>query len=132
MASNNPNASTGPPFDVSVMQLRDLMDSRGHEAITKIQQQFGTVNNLCSKLRTSTNQGLTGDVKDLDHRKAIFGANVIPPKPPKTFLQLVWEALQDITLIILEVAALISLGLAFYKPPANEEEDPEIGGKFFL
>ncbi|GIX93451.1 hypothetical protein CEXT_397121 [Caerostris extrusa] len=30
------------------------------------------------------------------------------PKPPKTFLQLVWEALQDVTLIILQVAALIS------------------------
>lgn len=27
-----------------------------------------------------------------------------------------WEALQDVTLIILEVAALVSLGLSFYKP----------------
>lgn len=27
-----------------------------------------------------------------------------------------WEALQDVTLIILQVAALISLGLSFYHP----------------
>jgi len=47
-------------------------------------------------------------------------SNVIPPKPPKTFLTLVWEALQDVTLIILEVAALVSLGLSFYKP-ADED-----------
>ncbi|KAF0034473.1 hypothetical protein F2P81_012231 [Scophthalmus maximus] len=63
--------------------------------------------------------GLTGDQADLDKRKEIFGANLIPPKKPKTFLQLVWEALQDVTLIILEVAALVSLGLSFYHPPGD-------------
>ncbi len=35
-------------------------------------------------------------------------------------LQLVWEALQDVTLIILIVAAIISLGLSFYHPPEEE------------
>lgn len=34
---------------------------------------------------------------------------------------LVWEALQDVTLIILQVAAIISLGLSFFKEPAEEE-----------
>ncbi|XP_023997522.1 plasma membrane calcium-transporting ATPase 2-like [Salvelinus sp. IW2-2015] len=61
---------------------------------------------------------LTGD--DLDKRKEVYGENLIPPKKPKTFLQLVWEALQDVTLIILEVAALISLGLSFYQPPGGD------------
>ena len=70
---------------------------------------------------------MSGDEKDLEHRRQVFGANTIPPKPPKTFLQLVWEALQDVTLIILEVAAIISLALAFYKPPPGEE-DEEGGG----
>lgn len=53
---------------------------------------------------------------DIDHRRETFGSNTIPPKPPKTFLQLVWEALQDMTLIILEIAALVSLALSFYHP----------------
>lgn len=57
---------------------------------------------------------------DLEHRKETFSSNTIPPKPPKTFMQLVWEALQDVTLIILEIAALVSLGLSLYKP-ADEE-----------
>jgi len=64
--------------------------------------------------------GLSGSAVDISHRRETFGSNTIPPKPPKTFLQLVWEALQDVTLIILEIAALVSLGLAFYHP-ANEE-----------
>ncbi|CAH2099362.1 unnamed protein product [Euphydryas editha] len=68
-----------------------------------------------------TQRGLSGSKADLQHRREVFGSNLIPPKPPKTFLTLVWEALQDVTLIILEVAAVVSLGLSFYKP----SEDPD-------
>lgn len=60
--------------------------------------------------------GLSGSSADLEHRKETFGSNTIPPKPPKTFMQLIWEALQDVTLIILEIAALVSLILSLYKP----------------
>ncbi|TNN45563.1 Plasma membrane calcium-transporting ATPase 1 [Liparis tanakae] len=63
---------------------------------------------------------LDGNSEDIDRRRQVFGSNVIPPKKAKTFLELVWEALQDPTLIILEVAAIISLGLSFYSPPDAE------------
>lgn len=69
--------------------------------------------------------GLAGALPDLDKRKEIYGKNLIPPKKPKTFLQLVWEALQDVTLIILEIAALISLGLSFYHPPGESNGECE-------
>lgn len=63
---------------------------------------------ICSLLT-----GLSGNQSNLELRKQKYGSNVIPPKPPKSFLELVWEALQDTTLIILIVAAVISLGLSF-------------------
>lgn len=66
--------------------------------------------------------GLSDNPVDLDKRAQAFGQNFIPPKKAKTFLQLVWEALQDVTLIILEIAAIISLGLSFYQPPGEESE----------
>lgn len=66
--------------------------------------------------------GLADNTNDLEKRRQIYGQNFIPPKQPKTFLQLVWEALQDVTLIILEVAAIVSLGLSFYAPPGEESE----------
>lgn len=66
--------------------------------------------------------GLANNASDLEKRRQIYGQNFIPPKQPKTFLQLVWEALQDVTLIILEVAAVVSLGLSFYAPPGEESE----------
>ena len=59
--------------------------------------------------------GLSGNPVELEHRRKVFGGNVIPPKPPKSFLQLVWEAVQDVTLIILLCAAILSLALSFYE-----------------
>ncbi|KAA8591184.1 hypothetical protein FQN60_002127 [Etheostoma spectabile] len=67
-------------------------------------------------------ESLSGDPADLERRGQIFGQNFIPPKKAKTFLELVWEALQDVTLIILEAAAIISLGLSFYQPPGGDTE----------
>lgn len=66
--------------------------------------------------------GLDGNPEDINRRKQEFGKNVIPPKKPKTFVQLVWEALQDVTLIILEIAAIISLGLSFYHPSETKRQ----------
>ncbi|KAM4582381.1 plasma membrane calcium-transporting ATPase 2 isoform 3-T7 [Fundulus diaphanus] len=106
-------------FGCSVMELRSLMELRGTEAVVKLQEDYGAVEGLCKRLKTSPTEGLAGVQTDLDKRREIFGRNLIPPKTPKTFLQLVWEALQDVTLIILEVAALISLGLSFYHPPGQ-------------
>ncbi|XP_059609750.1 plasma membrane calcium-transporting ATPase 2 isoform X4 [Phlebotomus argentipes] len=107
-------------YGISLKQLRELMEHRGREGIARIGE-FGGIQDLCKKLYTSPNEGLSGSRTDTEHRRETFGSNTIPPKPPKTFLQLVWEALQDVTLIILEVAALVSLGLSFYQP-ADEDQ----------
>ncbi|XP_023310834.1 plasma membrane calcium-transporting ATPase 1 [Anoplophora glabripennis] len=113
-------------YGITLKQLRDLMEHRGPDGIAKIQELGGT-QEICKKLYTSPSEGLSGSQVDLEHRRETFGSNSIPPKPPKTFLQLVWEALQDITLIILEVAAIVSLLLSFYQPSAEETafEDDE-------
>ncbi|XP_052425947.1 plasma membrane calcium-transporting ATPase 3 isoform X4 [Carassius gibelio] len=103
-------------FGCTTMQLRELMELRSGEAVSKIAECYGDVQGICRRLKTSPIEGLSGNPADLEKRHAAFGKNFIPPKKPKTFLQLVWEALQDVTLIILEVAAIISLGLSFYHP----------------
>ncbi|XP_053544040.1 plasma membrane calcium-transporting ATPase 1a isoform X3 [Ictalurus punctatus] len=109
-------------FGCSLKELRSLMELRGAEGLHKIQDCYGDVNGLCGRLKTSPIDGLSGNPADIESRKLAFGQNFIPPKKPKTFLQLVWEALQDVTLIILEVAAIISLGLSFYRPPDLEDK----------
>ncbi|KAF3859200.1 hypothetical protein F7725_021599 [Dissostichus mawsoni] len=110
-------------FGCSLKDLRALMELRGAEAIGKIGESYEDVQGLCNRLKTSPIDGLSGQPGDIEKRKTVFGENLIPPKKPKTFLQLVWEALQDVTLIILEVAAIVSLGLSFYRPPDADREN---------
>ncbi|KAM3833723.1 plasma membrane calcium-transporting ATPase 1 isoform 2-T2 [Vipera latastei] len=126
-------------FGITLEELRTLMELRAADALHKIQECYGDVYGICTRLKTSPNEGLSGNPADIERRAAVFGKNFIPPKKPKTFLQLVWEALQDVTLIILEIAAIISLGLSFYQPPGGnnalcgtvsvgeEEEEGETG-----
>uniref|UniRef100_H2QZ95 Calcium-transporting ATPase n=3 Tax=Homininae TaxID=207598 RepID=H2QZ95_PANTR len=109
-------------FGCTLAELRTLMELRGAEALQKIEEAYGDVSGLCRRLKTSPTEGLADNTNDLEKRRQIYGQNFIPPKQPKTFLQLVWEALQDVTLIILEVAAIVSLGLSFYAPPGEESE----------
>ncbi|XP_068108976.1 plasma membrane calcium-transporting ATPase 2 isoform X6 [Hyperolius riggenbachi] len=107
-------------FGCTLDDLRSLMELRGTEAVVKIKECYGDTDGLCKRLKTSPTEGLPGTLIDLEKRRQVFGKNFIPPKKPKTFLQLVWEALQDVTLIILEIAAIISLGLSFYRPPGGD------------
>ncbi|XP_075839257.1 plasma membrane calcium-transporting ATPase 2 isoform X1 [Microtus pennsylvanicus] len=115
-------SSHGGDFGCTMEELRSLMELRGTEAVVKIKETYGDTEAICRRLKTSPVEGLPGTAPDLEKRKQIFGQNFIPPKKPKTFLQLVWEALQDVTLIILEIAAIISLGLSFYHPPGESNE----------
>uniref|UniRef100_A0A8R1Y065 Calcium-transporting ATPase n=1 Tax=Onchocerca volvulus TaxID=6282 RepID=A0A8R1Y065_ONCVO len=106
-------------FGCTLSELRALMDLRGTEALAQLNKEFGGIESLCAKLKTDPLNGLSTEKSSLEERRRIFGRNEIPPAPSKSFLRLAWEALQDITLIILLVSALVSLGLSFYKPPEN-------------
>uniref|UniRef100_A0A3P9BG15 P-type Ca(2+) transporter n=1 Tax=Maylandia zebra TaxID=106582 RepID=A0A3P9BG15_9CICH len=68
---------------------------------------------LCARLKSSPNRGGWRCLEQM----------LSPLRSQKNFLELVWAALQDITLIILVMAAIISLGLSFYHPPSQEACD---------
>ncbi|XP_055974880.1 plasma membrane calcium-transporting ATPase 4 isoform X5 [Sorex fumeus] len=109
-------------FGCTLGDLRKLMELRSSDALHQINTNYGGILSLCTKLKTSPVEGLSGNPADLEKRKQVFGQNLIPPKKPKTFLELVWEALQDVTLIILEIAAIISLVLSFYQSSTEMNE----------
>lgn len=50
-------------------------------------------------------------VATFDDRQRVFGTNTLPTRPSKTLLQLMWMALKDKVLILLCIAAAISLVL---------------------
>lgn len=53
--------------------------------------------------------------KGFDDRKRVFGQNVLPERKSKSLLQLAWIAMKDKVLILLSVAAVVSLALGLYQ-----------------
>ncbi|KAJ7952044.1 Calcium-transporting ATPase [Quillaja saponaria] len=74
-------------------------------------QQYGGVKGLSSMLKTSIEKGIHGDDTDILKRKTAFGSNTYPRKKGRSFWRFLWEAWQDLTLIILIIAAVVSLVL---------------------
>jgi len=101
-------------FGVSRQDLECLMQIHNHDGIKELNETFGGLDGLEKKLQTNLITGLTGDPIDLLNRKKIFGRNEIPKKSSKSFFRLIFEAIQDVTLIILIICSMISFGLAFY------------------
>lgn len=52
---NEGNHAAG--FGCSVMDLRSLMELRGTEAVVKLQEDYGGVEGLCKRLKTSPTEG---------------------------------------------------------------------------
>nr|GLL17868.1 calcium-transporting ATPase 9, plasma membrane-type-like isoform X1 [Ipomoea trifida] len=66
---------------------------------------------LLFKLAGQRAIGIIGDEDELSKRRNTFGSNTYPTKKGRSFLRFLWEAWQDLTLIILIIAAVASLGL---------------------
>ncbi|KAK3411186.1 hypothetical protein EUGRSUZ_J03164 [Eucalyptus grandis] len=69
------------------------------------------VKGLSHMLKTNLERGISGDETDILKRRNAFGSNTYPQKKGRSFLRFLWEAWQDLTLIILIVAAAASLAL---------------------
>ncbi|XVE91066.1 hypothetical protein DITRI_Ditri20bG0126300 [Diplodiscus trichospermus] len=94
-------------YAIGVEQLASM--TRDHKLSAL--QQFGGVKGLSSLLRTNIEIGINGDEADLLNRRNAFGSNTYPRKKGRSFWMFLWEAWQDLTLIILIIAAAVSLGL---------------------
>ena len=70
---------------------------------------------VTEKLHSDLKRGLTGDADDIAARKLRYGINTLPHTEQTSFWTLLWEALQDRTLIILVIASLISIGIGVYE-----------------
>ncbi|EKM58525.1 uncharacterized protein PHACADRAFT_252935 [Phanerochaete carnosa HHB-10118-sp] len=63
----------------------------------------------------------------LEDRHRVFGENVLPSRKTKSLLQLMWLALKDKVLVLLSIAAIVSLALGFFQDfgtPRPADEPP--------
>ncbi|CAI0406358.1 unnamed protein product [Linum tenue] len=111
ISSVSPSDYTVPPevkaagFDICADELGSIVE--GHDV--KKLRFHGGVNGIAQKLCTSTNDGLPKDVDALNRRQELFGINKFAESESKSFWVFVWEALHDMTLMILAVCAFVSL-----------------------
>jgi Ca2+-transporting ATPase len=62
-----------------------------------------------------------------EDRTRVYGTNVLPSRPSKTLLQLMWLALKDKVLVLLSIAAVIAFALGLFQDfgqPRPEGEPP--------
>ncbi|KAF9679820.1 hypothetical protein SADUNF_Sadunf06G0054800 [Salix dunnii] len=97
----------GGDFGISQDQLSTITRDRNYHVL----EENGGVKGVAGALKSNTEKGIYGDDADLLKRKNVFGSNTYPQKKGRSFWMFLWEAWQDLTLIILMVAAVASLVL---------------------
>ena len=103
-------------YDIGQEELASL--TRDHDVASL--ERHGGPTGLAQVLKTNVEKGINGDDADIEHRKNIFGSNTYPKKKGRSFLNFLWEACQDLTLVILMVAATASLVLGLYTEGTKE------------
>jgi len=95
--------------------LESLNCPQAHESNVKKLKKLGGVGILAKTLGIDFSKGLDAyQVKDMATR---FGSNSLPSPPQKTMLQIFFESFNDTTLIVLIIAAVVSLVIGFYEDP---------------
>ncbi|XP_068637422.1 calcium-transporting ATPase 5, plasma membrane-type-like [Aristolochia californica] len=94
-------------YGIGVEQLATMTRDRDCSAL----QEYGGVKGVANLLKTNLDKGIGGDEGELQGRRTAFGTNTYPRKKGRSFWIFLWEAWQDLTLIILMVAAVASLVL---------------------
>lgn len=92
-------------FDICADELGSIVE--GHDV--KKLKFHGDVTGIAKKLCTSTTDGLKSENDLLNRRQEIYGINKFAESEARSFWVFVWEALQDMTLMILGVCAFVSL-----------------------
>ncbi|KAG8073912.1 hypothetical protein GUJ93_ZPchr0006g44349 [Zizania palustris] len=92
-------------FGICADELSSIVES--HD-IKKLKS-HGGVESIASKLSTSASDGLPKSRRRLATRQEVFGINRFAETEARSFWVFVWEALQDMTLMILAACAFFSL-----------------------
>lgn len=107
-----------------------LIPNAQHQPITLNQvmmsthlERSPTVHSLGARQLTHRTDVTLSDSTAFPQRKRVFGANVLPETKSKNIFQLMWMAFQDKTLILLAIAAVVSLGVGLYEDIAVPEYD---------
>ncbi|KQJ98964.2 hypothetical protein BRADI_3g40640v3 [Brachypodium distachyon] len=119
-------ATASRSFPIELEKLTTL--NRDHNSV--VLQELGGIKGLSGLLKSNLDRGISPNEDELLQRRDVFGANTYPRKKRKNILRFVFDACKDLTLMILMVAAAISLTLGM--ATEGVEEGWYEGGSIFL
>jgi hypothetical protein len=97
------------PFDVSPVQLSELTVPGREQQSLDMLYRLGGGQGICDKLLTDPLRGIDGSLEDLALRREAFGENRFPEPPFESWTALFFDCFKDVILIVLLVAAGVSL-----------------------
>ncbi|OAQ34441.1 PMCA-type calcium-translocating P-type ATPase [Linnemannia elongata AG-77] len=134
--SSNHEASSTGGFAYTIEDLSPLTDPTNPTT----PRQMGGIDKILKGLKVDPKTGLHSDEagshstgKDSDSkfsaRSKAFGRNILPTAKSATFFDLVKRAYNDRTLILLSIAAFVSLGVSIYEDygPHHNPDEPRVG-----
>jgi len=92
-------------FEIEPDELASIV--RSHDK--KCLERYEGVGGVARVVRVSLQEGVIS--VDAEHRQNIYGCNRHAEKPPRSFWMFVWDAMQDLTLIILMACSFVSVGV---------------------
>ncbi|CAG8504145.1 11068_t:CDS:2 [Paraglomus occultum] len=69
---------------------------------------------------------MPADGTPFSQRKAVFGTNILPARKPKSIFLLMWIAMKEKILVLLTIAAIVSLSLGLYEDFGTHKEGPKV------
>jgi len=92
-------------FEIEPDELASIVRSHDKKCLDR----YEGVEGVARAVRVSLQEGVIS--VDVEHRQNIYGFNRHAEKPPRSFWMFVWDAMQDLTLIILMACSLVSVGV---------------------
>ncbi|KAF5791582.1 putative P-type Ca(2+) transporter [Helianthus annuus] len=105
-------------FGISADDAGSIVEGRNPEKLTL----HGGIEGLAAKLKTCTTNGIAmDDDKDLTCRQKLFGTNeLFTEREQRSFWVFVFEALQDMTIMVLTVCALVGIATEGWPTGAHD------------
>ncbi|KAI0067278.1 calcium-translocating P-type ATPase [Artomyces pyxidatus] len=118
-----PSAHGSPSVGLDVKQSDFLADESVERPNIMITTPSGEAEGLRSMTSLGSNSAdhrsprITDDAfgATLEDRQRVYGHNVLPSRSSKSLLSLMWTALKDKVLVLLSIAAVVSLALGFFQ-----------------
>lgn len=105
---------------LTVQQLATFNDDQDVDLNRQALAAFGGVKGLESRLKTDYLKGLSGkNATDLSVRRGVYGKNEFPEPERQSWMGMFLESFEDTTLIVLIVAAVVSLVVGILEDPSS-------------